>query len=77
MQERVRVVAQGVNPRDIDPRKLTSDCMVVYREDNIVDIVRSYRRVDVFDFYYDMDVTLKRIELSGGVLNPKTNKPLI
>lgn len=74
---KVKVVAEGINLYEIDPRKLTSDCMTVIRRDGIVDVVRAYKMVDVFDFYYDLGIKLKKILLSGGVLNPKTQKPLI
>jgi hypothetical protein len=74
---KVRVVKEDVNLYDIDPRKLTSDCMTVIRMDGIVDIVRSYKMVDVFDMYHDLGVRLKKIELCGGVLNPKNQKPCL
>ena len=72
---RVKVVAQDVKLYDIDPRKLTSDCMTVIRMDGVVDVVRAYKMVDIFDFYYDLDILLKKILLSEGVLNPKTQNP--
>lgn len=74
---KVRVVAQDIQLYEVDPRKLTSDCMVVIRMDGVVDIVRAYKMVDIFDFYHDLDIKLKRIELSGGVLNPKTQSPCL
>lgn len=74
---KVRVVAQDIQLYEIDPSKLTSDCMIVIRMDGIVDIVRAYKMVDIFDFYYDLDVPLKKIQLSGGVLNPKTQSPCL
>lgn len=72
---KVKVVAQDVQLYEIDPQKLTSDCMTVIRMDGIVDVVRAYKMVDIFDFYYDLDIQLKKILLSGGVLNPKTQSP--
>lgn len=72
---KVRVVAQDIQLYEIDPKKLTSDCMTVIRMDGIVDVVRAYKMVDIFDFYYDLGIDLKKILLSGGVLNPKTHNP--
>lgn len=74
---KVKVVAQDIQLYEVNPSKLTSDCMVVIRMDGIVDIVRAYKMVDVFDFYYDLNVPLKKIQLSGGVLNPKTQSPCL
>lgn len=74
---KVKVVAQDVHLYDVEPSKLTSDCLVVIRKDGIVDIVRAYKMVDVFDHYYDLGILLKKISLSGGVLNPKTQSPCL
>lgn len=71
----IRVVAQGVKMQEIDPKKLTTDCMTVIREDGVIDVVRAYKMVDIFDHYHDLGVSLKRILLSGGVLNPKNQSP--
>lgn len=76
-QPKVTVVAENVKLYEIDPRKLTSDCMTVIRKDGVVDIVRSYKMVDIFDFYYDLEIELQKILLSGGVLNPKTQSPCL
>jgi len=74
---KVRLVAEDVKLYNIDPRKLTSDCMTVIRMDGVVDVVRSYKMVDVFDMYHDLGIKLKKIELCGGVLNPKTQNPCL
>jgi hypothetical protein len=74
---KVKVVAQDIQLYEVEPSKLTSDCMVVIRKDGIVDIVRAYKMVDIFDHYYDLDIPLKKILLSGGVLNPKTQSPCL
>lgn len=74
-QPKVTVVAENVKLYEVDPRKLTSDCMTVIRKDGIVDVVRSYKMVDIFDFYYDLGIELQKILLTGGVLNPKTQSP--
>lgn len=72
---KVKIVKEDVHLYDIDPKKLTTDCMTVIRMDGIVDVVRAYKMVDVFDMYYDLGVKLKKIQLCGGVLNPKTQEP--
>ena len=74
---KVRVVKEDVKLYEIDPRKLTSDCMTVIRMDGVVDVVRAYKMVDVFDFYHDLGIKLKKILLCGGVLNPKTQEPCL
>jgi hypothetical protein len=74
---KVRLVAEDVKLYNIDPRKLTSDCMTVIRMDGVVDVVRSYKMVDVFDMYHDLGIKLKKIELCGGVLNPKNQNPCL
>lgn len=74
---KVKVVAQDIQLYEVDPAKLTSDCMVVIRMDGIVDVVRAYKMVDIFDFYYDLEIPLKKILLSGGILNPKTQSPCL
>lgn len=74
---KVRVVAQDIQLYEVDPKKLTSDCMTVIRMDGVVDVVRAYKMVDVFDFYHDLGIKLKKILLSGGVLNPKNQEPCL
>lgn len=71
----IEIVAEGVNLYDINPKKLTSDCMTVIRMDGVVDVVRGQRMVDVFDFYYDLGIRAKKIEYCGGMLNPRIHKP--
>lgn len=74
---KVRVVAQDIQLYEVEPAKLTSDCMIVIRRDGVVDVVRAYKMVDIFDHYYDLGILLKKISLSGGVLNPKTQSPCL
>jgi hypothetical protein len=70
----VKVVAENVELSEIDPRRLTSDCHTVTREDGVVDVVKSTKRVSIFDIYHDLGIRIRKIELSGGVLNPKNHK---
>jgi len=72
---KVKVVAEDVKLYDIFPGQLTSDCHTVIRKDGIVDVVRAYRMVDIFDLYFDLGVRIQKIELSGGTLNPRSLPP--
>lgn len=72
---KVKVVAENVHLYDIVSSKLTTDCHTVIRKDGIVDVVRAYKMADIFDMYHDLGVRIHKIELSGGVLNPKTQQP--
>jgi hypothetical protein len=69
---KVKVVAEDVKLYDIIPGQLTTDCHTVIRKDGIVDVVRAYKMVDIFDLYHDLGVRIQKIQLSGGTLNPKT-----
>jgi hypothetical protein len=71
----MKILHENVTLCDIDPSKLTSDCHTVIRKDGIVDIVRSHKMADIFDFYHDRKIRLQRIELSGGTRNPKLQSP--
>jgi len=72
---KVQVVAENLSLYEINPRQLTTDCHTVIRKDGVVDVVRAYKMSDIFDFYHDLGIRIQRIELSGGVLNPRTSKP--
>ena len=72
---KVKVVAEDVKLYDIIPGQLTSDCHTVIRKDGVVDIVRAYKMVDIFDVYYDLGVRIQKVQLSGGTLNPRTQSP--
>jgi hypothetical protein len=71
----MKILHENVTLCDIDPGKLTTDCHIVTRKDGVVDIVRAYKMVDIFDFYYDRDIRLQSIKLSGGTRNPKLQSP--
>jgi len=72
---KMKVVAEDVKLYDIVPGQLTSDCHTVIRKDGIVDVVRAYKMVDIFDVYYDLGVLIQKVQLSGGTLNPRTQSP--
>lgn len=72
---RIRVVAQEVQLWEIDPKKLTTDCYTVIRNDGVVDVVRAGKMATVFDHYHDLGIRLRKIENSGGRRNPKFQEP--
>jgi hypothetical protein len=74
---KVHTLKESVDPDLIEPRRLTNDCYIVVRKDNTVDVVRSQKMVDVFDFYHDRDIPLRNIFMSGGRLNPRLQSPQI
>jgi hypothetical protein len=67
----MKIVKENIELSEISLRELNTDCHTVTREDGIIDLVRSHSMVDIFDFYYDRKIKLKRIEVSGGTLNPR------
>jgi hypothetical protein len=69
-----QVVKEGVNPREIDPKKLTNNCYFVYRQDGNVDIARG-PMVRIFDLYHDLGIQLNRIIHAKGTRNPKFQQP--
>lgn len=48
--------------------------LVTYMNDNLLcyDIVRSSSQVEVFNYYYDNSYTVKRIDWTEGLINPKS-----
>ena len=68
------IVKEDVVPDDIKKSDLTSDCYFVHRVGGKIDVVRG-SAVHIFDEYYDKGIRLTQIEMSGGSLNPKLNKP--
>lgn len=70
------ILKEDVVPSDINKSDLTTDCYFVHRSDGAVDIARG-SAVHIFDDYYDRGIRLTQIEMSGGNLNPKLNKPRI
>lgn len=71
----IRIVAQDVQLHEINPKKLTTDCYTVIREDGIIDVVRAGKRVEIFDHYYDLGIKLKNLNPSWGRRNPKLMDP--
>ena len=67
----MKIIHENIHLYDIDPSKLMNDCHTVIREDGIVDVVRADKRTDIFDFYWDRNILLHKIEISGGIRNPR------
>lgn len=68
------ILKEDVDPNDIPKSDLTTDCYFIYRSGGKIDVARG-SMVHIFDDYHDRGITLTRIEMSGGNLNPKLNKP--
>lgn len=70
-----KIVKSDVDPSDIHPRDLTTDCYYVHHKSGQIDIARAGKMVDIFDTYYDLDILLVRIRHAGGRRNPKFQEP--
>lgn len=70
------IIKEDVDPNDIKKSELTTDCYFIHRTDNQIDVARG-SAVHIFDDYYDRGIRLIEIEMSGGSLNPKLNKPTL
>ena len=68
------ILKEDVDPTGIHKSNLTTDCYFIHRADGGIDIARG-SMVHIFDDYHDRGITLTQIEMSGGSLNPKLNKP--
>jgi hypothetical protein len=71
------VIIENINPEDINLSDLTKDCVFVYRNDGTVDIVKVSKMSDAFDYYYDRQIKLNKITWTGGLRNPKVDKPKV
>lgn len=70
-----KIVKTDVDPRDIHPRDLTTDCYYVHHKSGQIDIARAGKMVDIFDTFHDLGIVLTRIKHSGGRRNPKFQDP--
>lgn len=70
-----KILKDDVDPNEIHPRDLTSDCYYVKHRSGQIDIARAGRMVEVFDLYHDLGIVLQRIDHAGGRLNPKFQEP--
>ena len=72
----VQIVQEGIDPSTFNDSELPSDIhLVTYTkgEETIVDAVRAYTKVDIFDVFYDKlkDVaTIQSIESGYGKIRP-------
>lgn len=71
------VIAENINPEDINLFDLTKDCVFVYKEDETVDIMKVSKMSDAFDYYHDQQIKLNKIIWTGGLRNPKVDKPKV
>lgn len=70
---KIKIVAEHADLPALDEKLLTNDVKaILYEEDGkeSVDLVRG-GVVDVFDAYYDLGYSVKRIWHAGGRRNPK------
>ena len=72
---KIQIIKEDVTISDVNLADLTTDCMFVHLEGGKVDVVRAQAMVKIFDEYYDAGKKIKRIDFSGGRLNPKTQTP--
>lgn len=73
----MKIIAKNIIPENIKLIDLTKDCLFVYKTDNTVDIVQVSKMSDAFDFYYDKGMEIEKLIWTGGLRNPKTDKPRI
>lgn len=73
----MQVLSENVDVAALEPRTLTNDCKFVRRSCGVVDLVRSYSSVKVFDYYWDRGIKIVKIWHAGGTRNPKFQQPEI
>lgn len=69
------ILQEDVDTARINPRGLTNDCKYVVRKSGVVDLVREYSSVRIFDYYWDRGIEITRISHAGGSRNPKFQEP--
>jgi nitrate reductase assembly molybdenum cofactor insertion protein NarJ len=77
LAKEVLILKESVAREEVSMSDLTTDCHFVTRTDGGLDIVRGQSMVKIFDYYHDKGVTISRIEVSGGRLNPKLSEPRV
>ena len=75
MAKDVSVIKEDIFPKDVLAKQMTTDCHFVHRNDGKIDIVRGVSMVKIFDHYHDKGLSIKKIEVAGGQLNPKLCEP--
>lgn len=71
----MKIIAKNINPKNIALIDLTRDCLFVYKQDTSVDIVQVNKMSEAFDYYYDEGIEIDKLVWTGGLRNPKTDKP--
>jgi hypothetical protein len=69
------VLAEDIDLANVSNQTLTNDCKFVRRATGEVDIVRCYKSVQVFDYYWDRGIKIVKIWHAGGIRNPKFQDP--
>jgi hypothetical protein len=71
----MKVLKEDVDLATLVPRNLTTDCKFVRRATGEIDLVRCYKVVQIFDYYWDRGIKILKIWHSGGTRNPKFQEP--
>ena len=73
----MKILKEDIDLATLQPRNLTNDCKLVRRETGEIDLVRSYKNVSIFDYYWDRGIGILRIWHAEGTRNPKNQEPEI
>jgi hypothetical protein len=73
----MKILKEDIDLAALKPRNLTNDCKLVRRETGEIDLVRCYKMVTIFDYYWDRGIKILRIWSAGGTRNPKFQEPEI
>jgi hypothetical protein len=71
----MKILKEDVDLTHINPRNLTNDCKLVRRATGEIDLVRCYKSVSIFDYYWDRGIKILKIWHAGGSRNPKFQEP--
>jgi hypothetical protein len=71
----MKVLKEDVDIAMLVPKQLTNDCKFVRRATGEIDLVRCYKAVQIFDYYWDRGIKILKIWHSGGTRNPKFQEP--
>jgi hypothetical protein len=71
----MKVLKEDVDIAMLVPKQLTNDCKFVRRATGEIDLVRCYKAVRIFDYYWDRGIKILKIWHSGGTRNPKFQEP--
>ena len=73
----MKILKEDIDLATLQPRNLTNDCKLVRRSTGEVDLVRSYKNVSIFDYYWDRGTKILKIWHAEGTRNPKFQEPEI